>query len=582
MVRDFSIILKIPVGINNAYILNDSVFLLCTIKGLYTYHNLSNRLEKVKSGNNFTFRNMTISPGGNVFMLTYGNGYFLYRGDSLIAMPLDKNENLRYPHTIISDSLGFVWISTNNGLFQVREDDLIGFANKETEKVYLHYYDETYGFKTNEFNGGGTQSGLIAPDGNLYLASLRGLVTLNPYQIKPRLPHLPIFIQEVTINGRKVEQLEKLTLEKGFRNLKIKIHTPYYGHPGNLDISYRIRGNSDTWTQLGNNFEVEIPTLKGGDYELQFKKLNGFGRNNFSIKSISIKVKPFMYERLVFYYIMIAAIFLILYFFYRFRTINLLKIQKKLEAEVQYRTIELRESLLNLEERNQEISSQKDMLNTVYGVVTHDLISPLRFLRRAVLRLGEIPQTEMKRQMDIILHTTAHAEEFVNDLLVWIKLNHDSALANMKEITPAELIGKNINLFLWLANERGVELRHDPPFMDTPLRLSEELMSILIRNFLDNALKNTVKGIISIKAYIEEDMLNIFIEDTGKGIPPNIVQQINSRNIPYLLTVKNHMGMKIIFDILGILNGELYIQSELKKGTIVHLKIPVVFEPPAG
>jgi signal transduction histidine kinase len=560
------------------YRLDSLHFLFCGTRGLYKYNWRTNQLLKIKHSNEYNFRSMVKSPGGNVYVNTYGNGYFLYRGDSLIALPLDKNEYLRYPHTFVCDSLGFAWISTNNGLFQVKESDLLAFANGQVEDIYFHYYDETYGFKTNEFNGGGFQSGLIAPNGNIYLASMKGLVIFNPYSIKPILPESPIYIQDASVDGIKIVQLEDLTLKKGFKNLKLKIQTPFYGHPDNLNFSYRIVGFNNSWNKLSRNSELGVQTLKGGEYILEFRKLNGFGKNNYSYKRIKFTVEPFFYERPVFYVILFITFGLCIYIYFRYRTFNFKKIQKNLEAEVQHRTIALNENLRELKSKNEELGAKTDMLNTVYGVVTHDLISPLRFLHRAVLRLNEMPQTEMKKQIDIIAQTTSHTEKFVHGLLVWIKLNQDAALANLEKITPTELIENNVKLFLWLANDRGVELRNDSPAANTPIWISVELVSTLIRNFLDNALKYTSKGSISIKAYVEADTLNIFIEDTGRGMAPDIVQQINAKNTPYVLTLKNYMGMKIIFDILNILKGELNIQSELRKGTIVHLKIPVLNE----
>jgi two-component system phosphate regulon sensor histidine kinase PhoR len=190
-------------------------------------------------------------------------------------------------------------------------------------------------------------------------------------------------------------------------------------------------------------------------------------------------------------------------------------------------------------------------------------------------KYNEMPKAEMKEHLKTIVHTASNAEAFANDLLVWIKLKHTKGGADIVWTTPYEVIEKDFQLFLWIANERGIELRHEAPYDETPIKIPVELIHVLIRNLIDNSLKNTEKGRITLNANVTSAFLNIYIEDTGTGIAPDIVEQINARNTPYLLTEMKHMGMKIIFDILKFVDGDMHVQSELNKGTRVHLKIPV-------
>jgi signal transduction histidine kinase len=485
---------------------------------------------------------------------------------------------LNYPNALVFDSIGYVWISTNNGLFQVKEEDLIAFADGKAGEVYMHYYDKSYGFATNEFNGGGFQSGLLAPNGNIYFASMKGLVIFNQNSITPILPNYPIYILDISLNGKKIENWKNLSFEKGFSNFRIKISTPFYGHPYNMNVSYRIKGLNNAWNRLNNNLELTIQTLRGGEYTLEYRMLNGFGKNNYSYRSIPFKVQPYFYERPLFY--LTVFIFFLVGTYAQYRTLKLIRVKRKLEAEVHSRTITLNEIVLELRSRNEELSAKTEMLNNVYGVVTHDLVSPLRFLKRVALRLdgkfSEMSKAELKEHLESILHTTSHAETFVNDLLVWIKLKHTNGTVDIKWITPYEIIENDFQLFLWIANESGIKLKHEGPFDETPIKLPVELVHILVRNLLDNALKFTENGSITLKTKVIAPYLNIYIEDTGTGMAPDWVEQINARNIPYLLTTGQHMGLKIMFDILKTVQGDMYVQSELNKGTKVHLKIPVI------
>jgi len=579
---DFDTVIGEKGAILHSYIYDEENILIITSSGLYKYNHKKNEYTILKGTDSYMCRQMTRSPQGHVYVSTYGDGYFLLRGDSLIALPLDRKGNLRFPHTFVTDSKGFMWISTNNGLYQVKEPDLIAYANNEVDDIYLHYYDYTYGFATNEFNGGGWQSGLLAPNGKLYLASIKGLVVLNPNQIQPILPKFPITIHSAYVQEKTIDIDKKIKLPKGFKNFKIKVKTPFFGHPDNIQVSYRIKGFDESWKILQNEFELEIQSLKAGKYELEFRKLNGFGVNNYSYLRLPLEVEPYFYERYIFYVMIFISFIASMLVYLQYRRQGFEKRKLVLEAAVDERTNTLKNVVDDLNRKNSELITKTEMLNAVYSVVTHDLVSPLRFIQRTSARLNlkweQMTTDEMKKHFNSLLQTSSHTEAFVKDLLTWIKTTENHGVQALQITSPSEIVVKNIQLFSWLADERGIQLRHEEPFDDTKIKISIELVDILIRNFVDNALKYTEKGGVFISAYVENAYLHIHIRDTGIGMKPEVVEMINDRRIPYLVDLERHLGMKIVFDIIEILNGFLSVSSQINYGTSIHMKIPLNVE----
>ena len=111
-----------------------------------------------------------------------------------------------------------------------------------------------------------------------------------------------------------------------------------------------------------------------------------------------------------------------------------------------------------------------------------------------------------------------------------------------------------------------------------PLRIQQILV-----NLINNAIKFTdnggIKVMIDFKEKSKKSFLNITIEDTGIGIPPETIGSIFE---PFVrLHNKNKfyegtgLGLTIVKSWLDKMNGIIKVKSTLLKGTIIELTIPV-------
>src|SRR5690606_5305671 len=175
--------------------------------------------------------------------------------------------------------------------------------------------------------------------------------------------------------------------------------------------------------------------------------------------------------------------------------------------------------------------------------------------------------------------------EFISEILDYSKARMYEGIGN----TPREsydlqhLIGEKISLFTEIANSQRTRIYNYIPYNFTTW-VNKHLLSIIIHNLLDNAVKNTHNGKITLYAFIREKKLRIVIEDTGKGISQKQLQYYQSLMNPHeeqqisLDTPNKSLGIKIILDLLIILNGKIDIKSTVNKGTRITLLFPVEAE----
>jgi len=135
-----------------------------------------------------------------------------------------------------------------------------------------------------------------------------------------------------------------------------------------------------------------------------------------------------------------------------------------------------------------------------------------------------------------------------------------------------------------LLTEKPIELRQQvepnlPPVWADSLRLTQ-----VIINLVSNAIKFTDEGSVTMGAERHGDkFLHLYVQDTGIGIPQDKFdlvfehfRQIDSRNNrKYQGT---GMGLAIARQLVQLHGGEMWLESEVGKGSTFHFTIPVAEE----
>jgi ligand-binding sensor domain-containing protein len=93
-------------------------------------------------------------------------------------------------YQILEDDKENLWMSCNNGIFMVSKQELNEFADGEIDTFHCVSYNEKDGMKSRECNGGTQPPGWKTRDGKLWFPTIKGLVTIDPDNIKIN-PHPP-------------------------------------------------------------------------------------------------------------------------------------------------------------------------------------------------------------------------------------------------------------------------------------------------------------------------------------------------------------------------------------------------------
>jgi signal transduction histidine kinase len=516
---------------------------------------------------NIDLRTVYLDKQGNLWVGSYGQGYFLFRNGRFTKMPEDEAKYLKVVHCFLEDRKGFIWMTTNNGLFQCAVNDLYRYAAGSTRQVYHHYYGKESGLKASEFNGGCTPSGLELDNGLFAFPSMDGVVLFHPDSIKPELPAGKLFIEQILLDGMPVKEAGLSKISPSFKRLELAVSSPYFGNPNNLNIEYNIDGLDDRWYPLGENNRIVLNRLKYGHYKVRLRKEAGFGPDNYITIELPLLVTPFFYQTWWFRILIGIGIVLLILLIIKLRYKYLIRQRNRLEVEVTDRTSAL--------------VYHNKLMEKLTVMIAHDLKSPLHFLSKVTGHLRKNVQQEnlqgIDRTSNEIKNTADQIYQFVEEFNLWASSFNEGFSINKTSFALDGLL-QELGLFF----KEMLEANGNKLVMATAtnyiLDTDRELLKVILRNIIDNANKHTSACDISISAHAEtEQYIAITITDTGEGMSEPVLKRIHER-IAQAYTAasierNSRMGYQMIIDFAARLEAKLDVQSGRGKGTSVTLHI---------
>ncbi len=167
----------------------------------------------------------------------------------------------------------------------------------------------------------------------------------------------------------------------------------------------------------------------------------------------------------------------------------------------------------------------------------------------------------------------------ISDVLDMSSLETGSKKLEPVEFAVDEVVANAMQEFLPIAQEKGLSLQAEqlPCLKITSDRPAlEKVLKILLRN----AVKFTPEGgKVIIRVRLVADALNLYVEDTGIGIPAHALKRITRPFEQMATTMENGMkgsglGLAIAHSLLDMQGGSLRIRSQVGAGTIVLVHLP--------
>jgi signal transduction histidine kinase len=124
--------------------------------------------------------------------------------------------------------------------------------------------------------------------------------------------------------------------------------------------------------------------------------------------------------------------------------------------------------------------------------------------------------------------------------------------------------------------EKEIEIETDMQ-EELLVEADKELLSLVWNNLFSNALKFTEKGgIVSLRAYGDENFIYVEVKDTGCGMTPetgaNIFKKFYQGDTSHS-TKGNGLGLALVKRVIDICKGEISVVSQLGKGSTFTVRL---------
>lgn len=253
--------------------------------------------------------------------------------------------------------------------------------------------------------------------------------------------------------------------------------------------------------------------------------------------------------------------------------------RKRAEAELLVAHHELKEKNVQLREAN----ASKDKF---FSIISHDLRGPfnalLGYTQLIVEHFETYTQEKLKKYVKTVHTSAERLYALLENLLTWSRIQRGVMEYEPEEIALQEIAEDNIDLFISKAEQKQVVLTSSIP-ENTCAYADYNMMNTVIRNLVSNALKFTEAGdTIDISACDQETHIEVVVSDTGAGISPEDIPKLFRIDVQYTNVgtageTGTGLGLILCQDLVEKNGGEIWVESEVGKGTTFRFTLPQKF-----
>lgn len=523
---------------------------------------------------------------------------------------------------ILEDKKARMWISTRNGLS----------CFDPNTKVFKNY-NYSHGLPSNEFN---YFAFCRTRDGRLCFGTADGLVSFipdsitdNPVPPRTLITKLYLYNKEVNVNekvkgkiilAKPVHQTESIELlEHRHKILSIEFAAIHYAAPEMIQYAYKLEGFDHDWRYTtAINRVAHYTNLGAKNYTFRVKACNLDGIWDETGASLQIHVLPPFWKtwwfRIFMVILLVASVFLI--FYGRLKQIEYQK--KKLQELVDKQTEEIREKAkslelaneqlkiqqqelqetnVQLEEKHEEINAQKEELahqaeelrkanatkDKFFSIIGHDLRNPMYAINglAKMLKEGgvEMDKAQLMEIYTMLEQSSAGVVALLENLLTWARAQSGRVDYKPEKFDLSEVVASTIQVLRMNAENKGLKLTSEVS-PNTMVYADKNMVTTIVRNLINNSIKFTKEGGVTVLCSDENGMKKVVVKDTGIGMTEEVKNKLFRIDVHHTTQgtsgeAGTGLGLIICKEFVEINRGKIWVESEPGKGSSFIFTLPV-------
>ncbi len=228
-----------------------------------------------------------------------------------------------------------------------------------------------------------------------------------------------------------------------------------------------------------------------------------------------------------------------------------------------------------------KIRKLEQMRTDFVANVSHELRTPLTAIRGFSETLLDGALDDSAHARSFLSTIKNHAERLdgiVEDLMTLSRIESGDIKIKITEVSPAEVIDAAIMVLKDKAQQKGLVLKSKVAENDTLIFADRNRIMQILLNLIDNAIKFTDKGGVTVSFTIVNDSPRFAVQDSGIGIPREHLDRVGERFYRVDAARSRELGgtglgLAIVKHLVRAHGWDLVIQSEPAKGTTVTVVV---------
>jgi signal transduction histidine kinase len=249
---------------------------------------------------------------------------------------------------------------------------------------------------------------------------------------------------------------------------------------------------------------------------------------------------------------------------------DLIDLTENLEKKVQIRT--------------EELTRANQLKSEFLANISHEFRTPLN----AILNFTEILLMEMegplnmkqKEDLRMVKESGEDLLRLINGILDLSKIESGKMELHMEPVNVADMVSSVISQVTLRAVEKGLTVKTEIPDRSLIIRGDELRLKQVLRNLIDNALKFTKEGEITVGFNQEKDYIVVKVHDTGIGIKEEDHKRIFDKFIQIEGGTTREfggtgLGLSVAKEIIELHGGKIWVESNPGEGSTFKFSIPI-------
>lgn len=481
---------------------------------------------------------------GVLWVGTFGHGFARLQDDKWTRYAVTNglaSDSISY---LAGDDPGNLWVGSNMGLMRIPQKSLADVASGVAGAVVCRTYGKADGLPSRECSAGSQPATTRTADGRLWFPTTKGVVSVNPVEIKTNPQPPAVMIESVLVDGseQKTNRLasswrQSITIPPGGEELEIHYTALNFSAPEQVRFKCWLEGHEAKPTDVGGERIARYPKLPPGLYHFHVTACNEDGVWNEAGSVLDITVQPQFWQTGWFRAGTIIFILGLVVAFVRY--VSTQKLQRQLLAH-----------------------QQREALEGERARIARDLHDQLGANLTQVALLGEMAEADKESPAEIEQHAqqisqTARETTRSLDEIVWAINPANDTLEGL-----ANYACKYAQEYFSLA---GLRCRADVPAQLPAVPIPPEVrhnVFLAFKEAVHNVVKHAQAAEAKIRLRLEPGQFIFEIEDNGRGVA-NLDQK------------QNRNGLRNMKRRMADIGGSFEIGPAAEQGTIVRLTVPI-------